>query len=84
MLILHASLCAAVPMHIYQSLQTLHYRSSAECPHENRLSVMSNWVLKAAGILWLEHTFSEDKTGIKLLFHWERNAFLNYGVLIGN
>lgn len=71
-------------MHIYQTLQTLHYSSSAESPPENRLTVMLNWVLKAAGILWLEHTFFKDKTGIKLLFHWEWNAFLNYAVLLRN
>lgn len=34
---------------IFIRLQTLHYPSSAESPPENRLSVMSNWVLKAAG-----------------------------------
>lgn len=46
---------------IFIRLQTLHYPSSAESPPENRLSVMSNWVLKAAGFCGWSIRFSKTK-----------------------
>lgn len=61
-------LCITANAYLSQSANSAVPQLCSVSSWEQTCHVTSNWVLKASGIWWLEHMFSKNKTGIKLLF----------------